>query len=291
MYGIHYNSIFADYLSVTSPPDSGLSDGIHHYLISNGYSEDSKTPEKSAYSNPDNLDMGTVLLDCNDRFHGIQFKGRALKYLRESSQLDYALGIMAIHPHSVTRLDLALDRRECFNTTVRRYKRKYPKDWCLHGLTALRMTYLLSKLPSGGTEGSVYFGKPSARHSVKAVVYNKTAQMLSEWDTKIDSDVTRYELRFFKRAGASLRDVSLPESLFYEHSSMFGMKRPSNVSKWVSGACLPEYPPMPKKTPYSRLQTYLDTNKAFTQMVDLADDMGPNGREMLLTMLEGKVRN
>ena len=289
MYEIHYNSIFADYLSVTTPPDTCLSDDLHHYLVQAGYQETSKTPEKSLYSNDDSPEMGTILFDCNDRYHAIQLKGLALKFLRETSQLDFALGVIASHPHSVTRLDLAVDREELFNTPVRRYKRKYSNDLCPHVQSRLKMAYMLRKGLDGNTEGSIYFGGPRDRHAVKAIVYNKSAQMLSEYGIQIPPFVTRYELRFFKRAGASLRDVSLPESLFYEHASIFGVKKPSDVPAWVSGACLPNYPPPPKKTAYSRLQDYLERNKAFSEMITLADDMGPHGRDLLVTLLTAKI--
>lgn len=285
---LDYNTVFSDYLSVTYHPDNNVSDAFHHHVIPMGYSEYQKSRDRYLYSFDDDPSKGTYFIEANDRYHKIELSGLALAHLREQSLLDNTLALLADKPHSVTRLDLTMDIIEPFNRSVRRFKRKYPKDLCEHGKSRLRMEYFLSRVGKD-LRGAIYFGSKKGRHDVTGIVYNKSIQANEVYGFDLPKHTTRYELRFKKRVGASLRDVTSPESLFYKHASMFGMKTPKGTPEWVSGACLPEFPKITPRTPYERLDDYLQSNQAFAQMLVLADEMGTEGRTILLSKLKDKI--
>lgn len=288
MYNLNYNTVFADYLSVTFNPDDNPSELIHFFLIRAGYTEIAHTPEKFEYRNPDNPDMGSILFECSNRTHWLQVRGQALEYLRHVSLLDELLSIIATTPHKVTRLDLAIQFTEKFSTAVRRYKRKYPKGHFQHGRATLAVSFNTRTFNDDLT-GAVYLGDRKKRHDVSGIVYNKTFQVLDSAGLLVDPNITRYELRLTGRVGCSLKDVVSPEPVFYTHSSIFGLKKPSGVSDWVSGASyVPTFPSPNRKDHYPKLVDYLDMNPAFEHMLKLADKL-PDGRRLLLNLLKEKI--
>ena len=147
MYLTNYNTVFADYLSVTYHPDNNPSDDLHYHLISHGYVERPTGRDQFVYEHPDGWHFGTVMIQERSNFVKLELKGMFLKHCRTTNTLDQALVILGSCPHNVTQLHLAMDISRGFPSVYRAVRRRYPRAM----LSLIVLVLSLSSISTGYT--------------------------------------------------------------------------------------------------------------------------------------------
>ncbi|GMU26448.1 MAG: hypothetical protein AMXMBFR16_13530 [Candidatus Uhrbacteria bacterium] len=82
-----------------------------------------------------------------------------------------------------------------------------------------------------------------------------------------------------------MRDIALPESLFWHYAAPLLLDRPPGVLEWVPGEGGFEVERAPSN-PARQLELLIETSPDIKRAVALADRLGPQGRAFLLTRLQ-----
>lgn len=289
---INKTAVFADWLSVTcSPelsfitgsPDSG-SDPLAYVLDSfGGTIHDFSRPGNLIYF----VGKGTVKMQESKRFHSVSFSGAALSRIRELGKLDYLLSSLAAVPHSITRLDAALDTSQdgadVFSHYQDLYSRadRYPK---LSRKTVMP-SYISSRRASDGrSTGTINIGGIK-NTKVSARIYDKQAEVLSKQSIHIPP-TTRYELTVRKDMNPSLRDVSDPTAIFWHYMGNTVLKSPTNTPKWSKGWGGAWNMVCEKPLVYQVVKAKIQSNPELLRIFELASTMSVDGREIAFNMIK-----
>lgn len=233
------SGVFADWLDVTCSPKPGESflDDVQYALDSlgayvNKFEKEDKDRSKLTY----HLGSGTILLIRSKRFHKVGCSGSALSEIRYRCKLDYFLSCIGSVPHSITRLDVALDFNVDGADIFSAYEKRYSKPSRYPKLTrkTVTPTYISSLRPSDGRRtGTVNVGGYK-NTKVSARIYDKQHQMLEKFGEEIPP-TTRFELTVRKDMSPSLRDVSEPTAIFWHYMGRSVLKAPKGVPSWEVG--------------------------------------------------------
>lgn len=290
MYKLNYNTVFCDYLSLTYHPDKSPLDELFGLLVSPdyGYTATTKNKRITLFSVPDDILKGTISFESRSNFHSVIFKGLALKSLRELGLFDNLLFPLGDYPYSITRADFAIDVAREYRLCKRSIKRKFPEQVCFNGRLIQKIEYR-DTIFLGQPSGTVYIG--SARQPVGLTVYDKRAQLSAVYGLDVKSVVTRYEVKLTKRVGVTLRDVCSPDAIFYGHTEVYGLKRPTGVPEWsqYGDELRPSLPKLEPKLPAQKLSDLIEYTPYMDHLVKVADDIGPNGRKYLLSLLRSAI--
>jgi hypothetical protein len=291
-------NVFADWLSVTCSPeisfvtgipdDDGIggSDPLAFVLDSFGGSiHDFSRPGCLVYF----VGKGTVKIQESKNFHSASFSGAALQAIRELGKLDYLLSSIAAVPHSITRLDAALDTSQDGADVFAHYQNLYSRADRYPKLTrkAVMPSYISSRRASDGrVTGTINIGGIK-NTKVSARIYDKQAEVLSKQALHIPS-TTRYELTVRRDMNPSLRDVSDPTSIFWHYMGNTVLKRPSTAPVWTSGWGGAWNMVVEKPLVYQVVKAKIENNPELLRIFELAAMMSGNGRLEALNMIKRK---
>jgi hypothetical protein len=273
---------FCDWLDVTCSPDLSFHDDVVRFLDLGCYpvafSDDSSTSFR--------VGEGILRLDTERKWHRASASGSVLSHFRAVGQYQAYLSALSGVPHTVTRLDAAVDTSQDFPPVLRALRRRYKDGQMAFGRKLLRITELLAvRLSDGASTGTWYAGHRS-QAQVTARVYDKQNELLDKHG--VDSAPrTRYELTFRRSVGATLRDASMPASLFYQHSQQLGLKPPGDVGPWQSHD-LGGWSAVPLDSDFTvaHFTRRVETSPEIQHLAALAEQFGPNGRAMILRAFE-----
>jgi len=216
----------------------------------------------------------------------VQVTGGVLASLRGLRLLDSYLMAFGIRPHRVTRLDAALDLPlESPPVLSRLYDQAKAGSVSLSrkrlGLGQLHKI-LEPALYGGPDTGTVYLGRSTAE--VRLKVYDKRQERLKRTGVDIGSPLTRFEVTVTGKMGASLRDASSPQSLFYHFISPSVLSAPPGVPPWVPYVGGYEVA-RADTVPYQALKRRVESSRELGRLVALANDCGPHGLDLLVSLL------
>lgn len=278
-----FNEVFCDALSVTyHPDDSCLSDCLP-FLESIGFN--------ISYSSDDvvmlHADVNTFArLETKSTFHKVEVKGSALELLRSSGMFSAFLGLLGSCNHTVTRIDAALDVAKDFPSVLHGIRTRFPDGYCRVSRKKGKITELLEPRDSDGKRsGTLYVGSKNGRARKFARIYDKQLESLVKRGELVEPR-TRYE--FVIREDVTLRDALEPSGLFWHYMGIDLLKRPSDAPEWRKGASYGWHMEKREYLPAERLVRYLDASASLSRMVEIADEIGPNGRSYLLAQLRKK---
>ena len=236
------------------------------------------------------VDGGTLKHFPQKAYHHFSFSGQYLDYLRQYREFDAHLWRLAEVPHKVTTLHIAYDVRESAEPHLKRILRLGRSGKAQLSRKAIpakhidffdRYNYSNPELKTG----TAYIGNKMAE--VRLAVYDKRNERIDK-GANDPGPLTRYELRI-KDVGATLRDVALPESLFWHYMHRV-LKPPGGVSPWVPNAEGYVLHKPEELLPFQIMQRRLDSSPDVDHLLSLADRMGPNGLQTLQRLLEKKHR-
>lgn len=162
-------------------------------------------------------------------FVRLSASGSVLSQLRLQGQFLNYLSALSECPHSVTRLDAALDVLCDAAPILSDLWRRYPRE-CSLTRKALRTKTIFSTRDDGQQSGTWYAGHRSAA-KVTARVYDKTLEALEKRGELLPA-ITRYELTVRKAMGPTLRDAAEPERVFWHFASPALLQRPEGIAPW-----------------------------------------------------------
>jgi len=274
--------VFCDWLDVTCSPERSFHDQVERFLNIGCYPVAFSDDTSKSFRVGD----GILRLDYELKWGRASASGAVLSHLRSAGQYQEYLSALAGVPHTITRLDAALDTSEDFPAVLCALRKRYPAGQVSFSRKSLRVTELLAvRARDGASTGTYYIGH-RAKAKVTARVYDKQNEILDR--TGVESETrTRYELTFRKAMGVTLKDASMPASLFYQHSRAVGISPPSGVEQWVSHD-LGGWTPVPLVGDFSlaHFSRRVETSPELQHLAALARQFGPNGTAMVLRAFE-----
>jgi hypothetical protein len=269
-----------DWLSLTySPEDSVLEDVKAELLQAGATLEPYSTDKKMTLRVPS---FGTVHLDARPGFHSVNFSGTILEYLRITGRYHSMLSLLSNCPHKVTRLDAAYDVNVDAADVLAALIAASPSGTATLTRKAMPLKEFMGVRSDGRRSGTLYYGyKTKAR--VTARVYDKTQEAL-EKRNELLPPTTRYEITI--RDGiATLNDAFDPTAIFWHYAVPVLLPPPAAAPpQWVPcGDMLGWNYDKPEVLPMDVLKRHISNN--MPTLVELADSVGPYGRETALYVL------
>lgn len=278
--------IFCDYLDVTYAPDDCPFPDLNLFLLGNDFKVTRDNGGSVAYV-PPNGHRGVVLVSHKSRYARISASGGISSFLRDLHLWDEYLFILGTSPHKVTRLDAAMDVPTDGADALQVYQERYPSGSLALSRKSLKIDYITAVRPDGRYTGTMSVGYGTAAR-YKAKVYDKAWEALSKRGEHLPP-TTRFEVIACKDSGATLRDASLPDALFWHIASPALLQRPTDAPEWVPNmSCV--YP-SPKRTfdPAETLRRRIEHSAELEAFAMLADSMGGAGRDYLLHLIQKRL--
>lgn len=275
-------SAHADWLDVTYSPEDNPRDELRSFLGSLGYSCVDYDSPSERWSSPSG---GVLLSELKSRFARVSASGQILSHLRETSQYDNYLALLASCPLRVSRLDAAHDVLTDASLVISSFLKANPREFSLSRQRPLRVKSFLCARLDGLTSGTVYLGHRS-KSRVTAKIYDKSLEQFERLGLVIPP-TTRYELTF--RDGlASLRDAHNPTAIFWAHTGTL-LYRPPSVPEWSPCTELGWSYHLPPITNYERLNRLVSHSDDIKMMLAAADALGSSGRNTLAHLILQKL--
>lgn len=280
-----YNEVFCDALCVTYDPENSPLKECVSYLESCGFEVSHSTEEcVMMYSSL----HSSARLETKNNYHKIEVKGKALEHLRTTGMFSGLLSLLATHNHRVTRLDLALDVPRDFPSVLHGVRVKFPDGYARVSRKKGKITeYLEPRDSDGKRSGTLYFGSHGGKARKFARVYDKQLECLNR--DELIPPTTRYEL--VVREDVTLRDAFSPTPCFWHYMGIDLLQKPSDVPQWQKGAVFGWQQASCEKLPVERLVSYIEHCSSFDRMVEIADEIGPEGRNYLLSQLTKRLKD
>lgn len=277
------NDVFADYVTVTVPSGSiSTLDLAGYFSDILGHSIREEGP-KTLYFTPDG---GALIHTATRRFDRIAASGRILSHFRSLGIFRDYLAHIADQPHNITRLDVAKDvpvnPADVLPGLYERYKAGYA-----FGRKAVPAAWTKKPGLDGRDSGCLYFGH-RLRHKVCAAIYDKALEAHEERG-EVVPQCLRYEFRFAREAGVSLRDAAHPEALFYHVAAPDFMVRPSWVPPWSPGAEGWVSPPRQERLPAQKAESLVESCADLKVLAWYAAEIGPEGIPWVLKLIRKKL--
>lgn len=264
---------FCDHLAVTFHPERNPAGSLRALLSdAGGLAIDDRTFR---------VGEGSVKLY---RTYGVLYcsaSGAALAHLRENGLFMDWLSTIGEWPHRITRLDVAHDVEEDGPDVLDDLRLAYPSGLVNLGRKALRVKLELAIREDGRETGTFYVGHRSKARAT-ARVYDKRQERMDRAGVA-GPPRTRYEVTVKQDYGATLRDASEPDRLFWHVASPALIGRPGDVPAWT-----PDWSqgwksdPRPELLPAEVLARRLSNSAEIDLLASIADEMGPNGRVWLV---------
>jgi len=283
-------SVFADWLDVTCSPERSFLSDVQYALDSFGASISDASPLDNLNARAKllyQLGSGTVSLQRNKYFHKIGLSGAALRHIRSLGKLDFLLGSIGSVPHSITRLDCAVDVAMDGALTFAHYEKLFSKPERYPKLTrkTVKPSYFSSIRESDGKRtGTVNIGA-YRNTKVSARIYDKQAEALDKRGEELPP-TTRFELTVRKDMKPSLRDVSEPTAIFWHYMGRTLLKTPEGVPEWIPGWGGEWTMVVEKPLVYQVVKSKIETNPELIRIFELADSMSPDGRDIAINMIK-----
>lgn len=221
--------VICDSLDVTYSPDDFPFPGLNALLLETGFiCLGSLTDSQRTYRSPDQ--RGTVRLDQRGTFSRASTSGSSCAHLRAVGAWNEYLMILADAPHSVTRLDAALDLSLDGADLVDSMRSRYKGGTVSLGRKAIRTSVVLGIRADGRESGTWYAGYGSSAKAT-AKVYDKALQLFDRYGESCPPRA-RVEVTAKKGYGATLRDAALPEAIFWNIAAPALLQAPEGVPMW-----------------------------------------------------------
>ena len=281
---INQTKVFADWLDVTCSPEVSFFDSVQYAIDSmGGFIQSIDRSDRMVYS----LGSGYITLLRSKHFHKVSVTGGALVRIRELGKLDYLLTCVSEVPHSITRLDAAMDTSQDGADVFSYFSRRFSSPSRYPNLTrkTVTPTYISSLRDSDNRRtGTINIGG-YRNTKVSARVYDKQHEAMQKRGEELPP-TTRYELTVRKDMKPSLRDVSEPTSIFWHYMGRTVLKAPQGVPEWSStwgGTWSME---IEKPLLYQVVKSKIESNPELLRIFELADSMSPDGRSIAMNMIK-----
>lgn len=276
--------IICDWLDVTFSPSEAPWPSVNRLLLAAGFEAESADRTSFAYR----LGRGFVKFGPSRGSLRASFSGAACAALREHGTWDDLLSELSSVPHRVTRVDAALDLSLDGADMVDLMRQRYPSGQVNLSRKAVATSLVLAVRPDGRETGTWYAGRHTkARFTAR--VYDKAWQLLQKFG-EIIPPRTRVEVTASGGdSGATLRDAAQPAALFWYLAAPAILDAPEGAPVWTPNPDLGWVAPTKPFDPAALLKRRVESCAMLDALALLADDLGPNGRDYLLGLLEKRI--
>lgn len=276
--------IICDWLDVTYSPDCSPFPTVNRLLLDAGFDAESSDRTSFVYRHG----RAVVTFGPSRGAMRASFSGSACAALREHGSWADLLSELSSVPHRVTRVDAALDLAIDGADYVDLMRQRYPSGSVNLGRKAVATSVVLSVRPDGRETGTWYAGRlTKARYTAR--VYDKAWEALQKRGEVLPPR-TRIEVTAKGGdSGATLRDAAEPAALFWHLASPALLAAPEGFPVWTPNRELGWVAPTKHFDPAALLKRRVESSAMLDALALLADDLGPNGRAYLVSLLEKRV--
>lgn len=277
--------IICDWLDVTFSPDCAPWPTVNRILLDAGFDAESSDRVTFVYR----LGRACVIFGPSRGSIRASFSGSACATLRQLGVWCDLLSELSSVPHRVTRVDAALDLSIDGADMVALMRQRYPSGAVNLRRKAVPTSVVLSVRPDGLETGSWYAGRMSkARYTAR--VYDKAWEALQARG-EILPPRTRVEVTAKGGdSGATLRDAAEPAALFWHLASPAILDAPEGAPVWTPNRDLGWVAPTKPFDPAALLKRRVESFAMLDALALVADELGPNGRDYLLSLLEKRLQ-
>lgn len=281
--------VFCDWLDVTYSPTDCPFPELNRFFLEAGFEVEQADGVSYRYAVPtvDPACRGSLLIELRARWARVSASGGVCGHLRDRGLwMDY-LSVLSSSPHKVSRLDAALDLAMDGADLVDAMRKRYPTGAVCLGRKAVATSVLLAVREDGRETGTWYAGWRS-RARVTARVYDKAQQMLVKFGQLVPP-TGRVEVTV--REGVTLRDAAEPAAKFWHVASPALLQAPEGVPVWHYCEDLGWSAPKREFDPAAVLRRRVEAMAELDALAMVADDLGPEGRRYLVSLLEQRLRD
>lgn len=279
--------VFCDWLDVTYGPSDCPYPELNLLLLASGFEVLYSDHASRSYAVPtrDPSARGVLMVEHRATFARVSLSGGVCAYLREQGIWEETLHVLSSSPHRVSRLDATLDLAMDGADLVDSMRKRHGP-----GVTLTRKrlptTCMLSVRADGRESGTWYAGHRT-RARVTARVYDKALQMLEKFGCLLPP-TARVEITI--REGATLRDAVEPTACFWHYAAPAILKAPEGVPMWNQNAEIGWMAPVREFDPALVLRRRVEALAEIDALLDVADQLGPKGRDYLSSLLQQRVK-
>lgn len=280
-------SVFCDWLDVTYGPTDCPYPELNLLLLDAGFDVIYSDSSSRSYGVPtkDPACRGVLLVEHRSSFARVSISGGVCAFLRERGIWEELLHVLATSPHRVSRLDATIDLAMDGADLVDSMRKRHPSGVTLTR-KSLPTTCMLSVRADGRESGTWYAGHRT-RARVTARVYDKALQMLGKFGCLLPP-TARVEITI--REGATLRDAVEPTACFWHYAAPAILRAPEGVPVWNQNQELGWNSPLREFDTALLLRRRVEALAEIDALLDVADQLGPKGRDYLSSLLQQRVR-
>lgn len=276
--------IICDWLDVTFSPSEAPWPSVNRLLLDAGFDAESADRSTFVYR----LGRATVMFGPSRGALRASFSGSACAALRDHGTWSDLLSELSSVPHRVTRVDAALDLSVDGADLVDLMRKRYASGAVNLGRKAVRTSVVLSVRPDGRETGTWYAGRlTKARYTAR--VYDKAWEALDKRGELLPPRARVEVTAKGGDSGATLRDAAEPAALFWHLASPALLDAPKGIPLWTPNRDLGWVAPAKHFDPAALLKRRVESSALLDALAVLADDLGPNGRDYLLGLLEKRI--
>ena len=278
--------IFCDWLDVTYSPDCAPFPAVNRMLLEAGF--DAETSDRDSYA----YRLGRAFVTFGRSRGSIRasFSGSACGLFRDLGMWSDLLSELSSVPHRVTRVDAALDLRMDGADLVDLMRRRYPEGTASLSRKSSPTSSLLAVRPSDGRETGTWYVGNHKRARYTARVYDKAWEALQKRGELLPPTARVEVTAKGGDSGATLRDAAEPAALFWHLASPAILDAPEGVTVWTPNRDLGWVAPKRDFDAAALLRRRVESMAMLDALAAVADDLGPEGRNYLLSLIEERLR-
>lgn len=282
--------VFCDWLDVTFAPTDAPYPAINRLLMAAGFDCDAGSRPGSYVYRHDSAPGGTLVYQPMRQSIRFSASGSICALMRSLGIWGDYLSELSSSPHSVTRLDAAIDLAMDGADLVDSMRRKHVSGSVSLSRKSVATSTVLGTRPDGRETGTWYAGKlTKARFTAR--VYDKAWERLCRASIVVPPCARVEVTAKGGDSGATLRDAEQPAGLFWHIAAPALLKLPEGAPVWTPNRDLGWVSKPRAFDPAAVLRRRVESAALLDALALLSDDLGPQGRSYLLHLIEKRLES
>lgn len=278
--------IFCDWLDVTFSPDCAPFPTVNRLLLDAGF--DAESPDRVSFTYRHG--RAVVVFGATRGTMRVSVSGSACALLRSIGRWNDLLAELSSVPHRVTRVDAALDLPMDGADLVDLMRRRFASGVVNLTRKAVTTSTFLAVRPADGRETGTWYAGRRSRARFTARVYDKAWEALQKRGEQMPPTARVEVTAGGGDSGATLRDAAMPAALFWHIAAPSLLDAPEGIPVWNPNQDLGWVAPTRDFDAAALLRRRVESFAMLDALAAVADDLGPEGRNYLLSLIEERLR-